>query len=197
MTGIILAIRGDSQMLDTVKDWLEDLAIVANHKKEQARINGEGYTWYSSQKNKDIKRKFSQEGEKLASNGRRIAARSSGDSTGGEWLYDFTLREFDENNRFFGVPLAAEIELSDPKPRGLIYDFNKLLQSDADNKVFIFQQKYAFEFKNMIRYFDSSFYAYNHKLKSKFLVACWLTSKYEFTYKFYSGAKSNHWERAL
>jgi hypothetical protein len=175
-------------MLDTVKDWLEDLAIVANENKEQAKLKGNKYTWYSSQKNKDIKRRFSQEGESLASAGRRIAARSSGDSTGGEWLYDLTLREFDENNRFLGVPLVVEIELSDPKPRGLIYDFNKLLQSDAYNKVFIFQQKDAFEFENMIKYFDISFSAYNHKLKSKFLVACWLTSKYEFTYKFYYGA---------
>ena len=42
VTGIILAIRGDSQMLDTVKDWLEDLAIVANHKKRAGKNKRRG-----------------------------------------------------------------------------------------------------------------------------------------------------------
>ncbi|WP_162062836.1 hypothetical protein [Vibrio taketomensis] len=125
--------------------------------------------------------KFSEEGEKLPTNG-RLSSRSSGESTGREWLYDFTLREFDKENNFVGVPLVAEIELSDWQPKGLVYDFNKLLQSDAKHRVFVFQQKQS-DFENIMVYLDRSFKAYIHKTSSKFLVACWLTSEYRFIYK--------------
>ena len=79
-------------MISDVKKWLDELSVVANKKKAKARSKGEKYTWYSSTKNKDIKRKFSEEGEKLPTSG-RLSSRSSGKSTGREWLYDFTAFE--------------------------------------------------------------------------------------------------------
>jgi hypothetical protein len=173
-------------MISDVKNWLNQLSNIANVHKVTALSKGEKYIWHSPNKNKDIKRKFSEEGEKLATKG-RLSSRSSGKSTGCEWLYDFTLREFSSDNHFIGVPLVVEIELSDRKPKGLVYDFNKLLQSDADHRVFIFQQKNQAQYDDAISYIVSAFDAYIHKCNSKYLVACWLTSEYRFIYKEMNG----------
>jgi len=169
-------------MISDVKDWLEQLSAIANENKAKARSKGERYIWHSLEKNKEIKRKFSEEGERLPRAG-RLSSRSSGASTGREWLYDFTLREFSNDDYFIGVPLVAEIELSARTPKGLVYDFNKLLQSDADHKVFIFQQKNKAQYEDVVAYIDRAFDAYTHKSNCKYLVACWLMSEYRFIYK--------------
>lgn len=170
-------------MLDKVQNWLEDLAVIANRNKQTASLNKNKYTWYSRQKNKDIKRKLSEESEKLPTNGNRLSSRSSGKSTGKEWLYDFTLRNFDKDNNLIGIELVVEIELSDTKTGGLVYDFNKLLQADSPNKCFIFQQKHEETATTMLERLNLSINKYNHRTKSHFLIACWVTSKYKFVYK--------------
>ena len=172
-------------MLHKIQVWLNDLAVIANEKKRAAKADGQKYIWYSTQKNKDIKRKLSLEGEKLLSNGTRLSSRSSSGSSGREWLYDFALREFDENNHLIGIMLAVEIELSDSKPGGLVYDFNKLLQADAPYKVFILQQKDEVAFYEILGYLETTLDTYKHRLDCKFLIGCWLTAKYEFIYKQY------------
>lgn len=172
-------------MLDKIQAWLNELEIKANENKKAAKLDGKKYIWYSTQKNKDIKRKFSTEGEKLPASGTRLSSRSSGDSSGGEWLYDFVLREFDESNRLIGIRLAVEIELSDSKPGGLVYDFNKLLQSDAPYKGFIFQQKDDLSFSEILEHLEAALDRYTHRLDSEFLISCWITSKYQFICKQY------------
>ena len=172
-------------MLEKIEAWLNVLEVKANENKKAAKLNGEKYIWYSTQKNKEIKRIFSAEGEKLPSTGTRLSSRSSGDSSGGEWLYDFALREFDENDRLVGICLAVEIELSDSKPKGLGYDFNKLLQSDAPYKGFIFQQKDELAFTEILEHLEAALHRYNHRVDSEFLISCWITSKYRFIYEQY------------
>lgn len=170
-------------IISKVKEWLGDLETLANEKRTLAKINGKKFIWYSKNKNKDIKKKFSQEGELLkVAQSHRLSSRSSGASTGNEWLYDFILREFDAENNFVRVPLTAEFEFSDSKVSALIYDFNKLLQCDADNRVFIFQTKYKEDFDEVIKKIHSVLKAYHHKSPCHFLVACWMTSEYQFKY---------------
>ncbi len=168
-------------MLNLMQTWLNALADKANIEKQKHRELGKKYIWYSVQKNKDIKALFSSEGEKLPTIG-RLSSRSSGESTGREWLYDFTLREFDTENNFLGVRLAVEIEMSDSKLKGLVYDFNKLLQSDAPYKAFIFQQKTVDDYKKIRKPLSDAHKAYHHRAPSQLLVACWITSQYRFEY---------------
>lgn len=170
-------------MLYQIQEWLDDLAAIANEKRRVAKADERKFIWYSTQKNKDIKRKFSIEGEKLSSNGSRFSSRSSGDSSGREWLYDFALREFDESNHLLGIKLAVEIELSDSKVGGLIYDFNKLLQSDSSYKCFIFQKKDEAAFTEILGGLNNLLNKYHHRVDSQFIVACWITSKYKFIYQ--------------
>lgn len=95
-------------------------------------------------------------------------------------MYDFALREFDEKNRLVSIYLAVEIELSDSKLGGLVYDFNKLLQSDAPYKGFIFQQKDELAFSEILDNLEATLGRYNHRINSEFLISCWITSKYQF-----------------
>jgi len=179
-------------VLSKVITWLEELSTIANRNQKLAKMNGTEFIWYSADKNKDIKRKFSEEGEKLPTNG-RLSSRSSGKSSGREWLYDFTLREFDSRDQLINIPLVAELEFSDSKVNGLIYDFNKLLQSDADYKVFIFQQKQHSDTEHFFECISNSVDAYNHKSSSEYLIVCWITSEYKFVYKALIGSRnSNH-----
>ncbi|WP_027853190.1 hypothetical protein [Marinobacterium litorale] len=171
-------------MLETVEVCLCNLERKANHNKLEAKRKGEKYIWYSTHKNKDIKDELSRELESLSSDIKLLKARSSGKGgSGGEWLYDFTLREFDLDGNFVGVPLVAEIELSDSKSSGLLYDFNKLLQSDSSNKVFIFQQKEESGFYDILDRIEPAIKAYDHKVSSNFLISCWITSRYTFKSK--------------
>jgi hypothetical protein len=172
-------------LLIQVQEWLNELAMIANENKRIAKAEEKKYIWYSTQKNKDIKAKFSLEGEKLSIDGIRFSSRSSGDSSGGEWLYDFTLRKFDESNYLLGIHLAVEIELSDSKSSGLVYDFNKLLQADSPYKCFVFQQKNESLFNEILGYFDTRLNIYNHRSDSEFLIAGWITSRYKFVYQKY------------
>lgn len=169
--------------IKSVQSWLTDLEIKANESKRKAIAGGaDKFVWYSKEKNKDIKEKFAVEGKKLSSN---YLSRSSGGSAGGEWLYDFTLRELDEEKNLISIPLVAEIELSDSKSGGLIYDFNKLLQADSSVKVFIFQQKNEAEFKEIFAGIQVSLNLYKHRTNGQYLVACWITSEYRFIFKSY------------
>jgi hypothetical protein len=48
-------------LLNTIQDWRNDLQIKAVENKQTAKANEQKYVWYSSAKNKDIKRKFSED----------------------------------------------------------------------------------------------------------------------------------------
>ena len=167
-------------MINNFKYWFEQLAENANERKEKTPLeNGQLPKWNNTTKNKEIKHKFTQEANQL----KGITARSSNnDEAGGEWLYDLIWREYDSNN-FTGVKLAMEIELSDMKERGLVYDFNKLLQSDAEYKVFVFQQKTINETKNLFAKFKLCVDNYNNKVESNFLLACWCWETNTFIFK--------------
>jgi len=168
-------------MLDMVENSLNRLGGEAVENKRNSRKNGEKFIWYSKDKNTQIKTRLSLDGENLSSEHSHFKARSSAkDGPGREWLYDFILREYDAEHNFVGVPLIAEIEFSDSKSGGLIYDLNKLLQADADHKVFIFQQKDEASWNGILARLEHSISRYRHKVPCTFLISCWLTSQYVF-----------------
>ena len=157
-------------MIDEFKDWFTDMGDRAIKRKNAIALStGKRPKWTNTVKNKEIKERFLVEGRRLEG----IKPRSSADRKAREWLYDLIWREFDAENNFVGVKLAIEIELSDMKEGGLIYDFNKLLQSDSEYKVFVFQQQTREKADNTFKTFRSRTELYNHKVKSRFLLSCW------------------------
>ncbi len=96
---------------------------------------------------------------------------------GGEWHYDLTWYKNNEAGYLEKVVLALESELSVRNPKGL-NDFEKLLVSNADNKVWICFAKGNFNYpKNvneLIEKFDSSVNSYvNLTSGSRVLILIW------------------------
>lgn len=156
-------------MIEDFKSWLTELGENAVQRKNAIALKtGKRPKWTSTKKNKEIKEKFTREGLKLSG----IKPRSSADRKAGEWLYDLIWREFDSGN-FLSVKLAMEIELSDMEERGLVYDYNKLLQSDSKYKVFVFQQKTKDEAKHIFGQLESRSKIYKNRTESSTLLCCW------------------------
>ena len=157
-------------MIKHFKTWFEELGKDAIKRKDAVALKtGKRPKWTNTVKNKEIKNKFSREELGLLIKG--IKPRSSANSK--EWLYDLIWREFDSENNFLGVKLVMEIELSDMTEGGLVYDFNKLLQSDSEYKIFVFQQKTKEQSKYLFSQLAGCSGAYRHKVKSSFLLCCW------------------------
>ena len=166
-------------MIDEFKIWFDELGFHAMERKKQiALVTGKRPKWTNSVKNKEIKQKFTEKARELSC----IKSRSSIDRKAREWLYDLTWREFNEKNQFVGVKLAMEIELSDIKTSGLIYDFNKLLQSDAEYKVFVFQQSTIALSVEMFEMLSKAALAYRVRSPAKFLLVCWCWESGRFLY---------------
>ncbi|KAF3984804.1 MAG: hypothetical protein HFP81_00270 [Methylococcales symbiont of Hymedesmia sp. n. MRB-2018] len=133
--------------------------------------------WHSPQKNKDIKLRFSIEGEKLG-----YRPRPYKQNNAGEWLYDFVWRKFDESGNLLSVDLTMEIEVSDTDIKKIKYDFNKLLQSDSKYKILIFQLKKESDIINALVEFSDSVKSYNSKVSSEYLLCGWCTSLNRFIF---------------
>ena len=170
-------------MITKFKTWfkeVEDTAI--KRKKREARNKGDESKWkkeiwQSIQKNKDIKHKFRDEGFNLGYN-----SRPSYKSKAGEWLYDFIWRKFDGEDNFLELVLAMEIELSENTFKGFRYDFNKLLQSDATYKIFVFQKKMENEIEEIFKLLVESTIKYKSKIESEYLICGWCYSKNTFLF---------------
>lgn len=167
-------------MIEDFKCWFNELASAAIKRKDDVELKtGKRPKWNNKVKNKEIKKIFTDKGLLL----KGIKPRSSNDKKAREWLYDLIWREFDSDKHFTGVKLAMEIELSDMTLGGLIYDYNKLLQSDAEYKVFVFQQKTIHDSEELFNKLELCSNNYNNRVKSKFLLSCWCwqTSTFIFT----------------
>jgi len=167
-------------LINNFKTWLDELAIIAIKRKNTIELRtGKRPKWKNKIKNKEIKEKFTNEGRLIPG----IKPRSSNDRKESEWLYDLIWREFDPDNHFIGVKLVMEIELSDMKENGLIYDYNKLLQSDAEYKIFIFQQKTVSNAEMLFNKFESCTKNYKNKIESTFFLSCWCWDTSTFLFK--------------
>ncbi|EJG1894794.1 MULTISPECIES: hypothetical protein [Vibrio] len=157
-------------MISEFMSWFDELGTSAMERKKQAQLkSGIRPKWNNTLKNKEIKLMFSERGKHISG----IRPRSSVDKKAKEWLYDLIWREFDSESNFIGVKLSMEIELSDMKLKGLRYDFNKLLQSDSEYKVFVFQQKTQVDADYIVYELTKSLSAYKHKSSSNYLLTCW------------------------
>ncbi len=167
-------------MISNFKTWLDELAVIATKRKDAIELKtGKRPNWNNKVKNKEIKEKFTNEGALLQG----IKPRSSNDRKAREWLYDLIWREFNSDNYFTGVKLTMEIELSDMKVGGLIYDYNKLLQSDAEYKIFVFQQKTVDDSNKLFDKLELCTNNYKNKVKSTFLLSCWCWETGTFLFK--------------
>lgn len=171
-------------MLDQFKIWFTEIAQKAiDQKVSKASKKGNAETWKSeiwrsSDKNSDIKKRFRDEGA-----ARGYKSRPSYVSGAGEWLYDFVWREFDEDERLVRVVLAMEIEVSACNPKSIRYDFNKLLQADAEYKILVFQQKTKSEVDSTFSFLQDSFSIYQKKSDSAFLICGWCTAENSFSFR--------------
>ncbi len=166
-------------MIEDFKKWFEDLGNNALKRKADITAKtGKRPKWTNTVKNKEIKEKFTEKGLSI----KGIHPRSSSDKKAKEWLYDLIWREFDDENNFIGVMLAMEIELSDMNKKGLIYDFNKILQSDSNYKVFVCQQKTLSETNNIIAILNNAAMKYKTKVEAELLIACWCWDSESFIF---------------
>lgn len=168
-------------MIEVFKQWfIEIRENVIDEKKSKASAKGDESQWKkeiwaSQDKNKDIKSRFRDEGEKLG-----YKSRPSYKTNAGEWLYDFIWREFDDSNNLKRVVLSMEIEVSD---KHFKYDFNKLLQSDSKYKIMVFQVKHEKEVEDVFLSLKSAICAYQSRVDSYYLLVGWCTSKNDFTFR--------------
>ncbi len=171
-------------MIEDFKRWFVELSDDAKARKIASSLEtGTRQKWTNPVKNKEIKEKFSREGLRIEG----VKPRSSADKKAGEWLYDLIWREFDSENNFVSVMLAMEIELSDMAERGLVYDFDKLLQSDSEYKIFVFQQQTKVQAEHLFNRFRLRSESYNHKLESIFLFCCWSWDSGTFLFNEFNG----------
>lgn len=132
--------------------------------------------WPSPNKNHDIKSALTTEGQRLGfqvlpANGR------------GEWLYDLVWRRLDANRNLIGTPLAVEIEVSDNSLWGIRYDFNKLLQAQADHKLMVFQVKTEAEVNATFDRLEESIEVYPHSAHCRYLLCGWSTQQNAFSFR--------------
>ena len=125
---------------------LNEIETLLNETIDEHKVNGgdKWDIWMSPKKNSDIKEKFRRRGDELEVTSRYSRSKSKEGGKNKEFLYDFSWveRGKDENhgNETFlkKVHLVMELEFSNGS---VMYDFNKLLQSDAEIKVMGFQMK--------------------------------------------------------
>lgn len=134
--------------------------------------------WPSPDKNRDIK-------EALVAEGQRLGFQVLPAGSRGEWLYDLVWRRLDANRNLIGFPLAVEIELSDSRLWGIRYDFNKLLQAQADHKLMIFQVQTQEEVEAIFGRLKESIDAYSRGVPCRYLLCGWSTNKNAFEYMEY------------
>ena len=104
------------------------------------------YIWKSPIKNKEIKEAFAKKAPDYECQCRPDIKKR-------EWLYDLVWRKFDSGD-YLSTLLAMEIEVS-AGYKGVVYDFNKLLQSDAKLKIMVFQQKTVEEGEDILNKLNS------------------------------------------
>lgn len=166
-------------MIEEFKRWLSELGSNAVSRKNSIYAEtGVRPKWDNRTKNTEIKKRFSEEALKIPG----ILPRSSSDRKAREWLYDMIWRKFDEDNDFIGVLLVMEIELSDMKKSGLVYDFNKVLQSDAEYKLFVCQQRTLAESVQVLGSLRAAAEKYDTRVKSSILLSCWCWETAEFSF---------------
>lgn len=170
--------------------WLiERLGLIQHHaierKKAQAAEKFDGdmsqwkrEVWPSPEKNRNIKAALAAEGQRLGFQvlpaGRR-----------GEWLYDLVWRRLDANRNLTGMPLAVEIEMSDSSLWGIRYDFNKLLQAQADHKLMVFQVQTFGEVEAAFERLEESIEVYPHAAACRYLLCGWSSQRNAFHFKDY------------
>ena len=175
-------------LIKLFQQWFLEIGENAVQEKiEKAKAKGDetkwkNEIWSSPRKNKDIKARFRDEGEKLG-----FKSRPSYKTNAGEWLYDFVWREFDEQNNLKKVVLTMEIEVSD---KYFKYDFNKLLQADSEYKIMVFQVKSTQELEDVFSSLHSAIQAYESRVKSYYLLVGWCTSENNFSFKDFKSSDS-------
>jgi hypothetical protein len=149
----------ESEIFNAMKSVTEDF--------EKLPMNERNNYWITD----NIKRKIGEVGEKK---GYSICS-SIHDS---EWLYDLIWYQNKEGGGLSKLNLALESELSNRKPAGLKYDFEKILVANSDYRVFICFNEGNFEHPNnvnrLINLFDESVSTYcNLPNNSRVLVLIW------------------------
>ncbi|AMD01781.1 hypothetical protein [Halomonas chromatireducens] len=132
--------------------------------------------WLSPDKNRAIKTALTEEGQRL---GFQVLPAGSR----GEWLYDLVWRRLDANRNLVGMPLAVEIEMSDNRLWGIRYDFNKLLQAQADHKLMVFQVQTQEEVEAVFERLKESIDVYPHGSPCRYLLCGWSTQQNAFHFE--------------
>lgn len=97
----------------------------------------------------------------------------------GEWMYDLTWINKNKKGFWEEVPLILESEISTRKPEGLIFDFSKLLISNAKTRVFISLAKSGSKssianVNHMVKLYQEAFDSFKNPVQDcRILVLIW------------------------
>ncbi|SDO28374.1 hypothetical protein [Vreelandella arcis] len=179
--------RDDTDLLPWLQatlSRLEQQAIAEKKQKALAKHGDEAHwkrmIWRSPEKNHLIKVALAEEGQRLG-----FQVLPNPVTKRGEWLYDAVWRRVDANRNVIGIPLAVEIEVSDSRLGGIRYDFNKLLQAQADHKLMVFQVKTPTDVEEVFSRLMTSIDAFPHSHPCRYLLAGWCTTQHAFHFNTY------------
>lgn len=175
-------------MIETFQQWFREIRDAAiEDKKMRARAaHGDEscwrqQPWRSPDKNRDIKRRFAEEGLRRGYRPRP----SHLDARHGEWLYDVTWQRLDPEGFLLGIELAMEIEVSDAAPVAIRHDFAKLLQTDAPYRIQVFQQRDRPATEALLDYLDDAAARYQTRRDSSaaLLLCGWCSRDNDFHFR--------------
>ena len=95
-----------------------------------------------------------------------------------EWLFDLVWYQNNDKGHLEKAALTLECELSDRNINGLKYDFEKLLISNSDHRIFICFAKGNYNFpqnvNELLEFFDTAVNSYlNLNIGSRILILIW------------------------
>ncbi len=161
------------QKFDSVEEAVRQ--VLLRLQKEANSIDDTSTEWTRA-----IKNEIGRLGSSL---GYEVYASSCDFAKDGEWLFDLTWADYDNDQYLRSIPLALESELM---PSQVIDDFCKLLVSRAEHRVMVFCAGNKTLMKSKIEEMIDE--VKNSKMTEpgdRYLLACWIENKYKFYFELY------------
>jgi hypothetical protein len=131
--------------------------------------------WKTGRWTREVKNAVGRVAEKR---GYSVCATGCNHAKWGEWLYDLTCIEYDEEQHLKGIPLVMESEW---QGKGVNYDFQKLVVARADCRVMVLEVKSDKNKEEVIQQLLQHVRKCRHSTKGdRYLFACWNSVRRSF-----------------
>lgn len=161
------------QKFDSVEEAVRQ--VLLRLQKEANSIDDTSTEWTRA-----IKNEIGRLGSSL---GYEVYASSCDFAKDGEWLFDLTWADYDNDQYLRGVPLALESEWT---PSEVVDDFCKLMVSKAKHRVMVFwASNRASASKKIKELIDEIVNSQLPKKGDRYLFACWIQGADKFDFRLY------------